>query len=361
MWLDYTDCQKNLEFSMFMNLQILLFGAAVFTAALIWVLFGFAERWGLVDRADSDRKIHVGAIPLIGGLAVFICLLLFQLFAPSFPRAISVAMFILVVVGITDDRSNVEAVTKLLFQCLAVGVIIVGANVKIVSLGTLPNGTELLLGYFSIPITLICAVCLINAINMIDGIDGLAAGLSILALTYLFFAARIIGLPLDAQTLSAMVVLVGALLGFLIFNFNWIAGKKIFLGDAGTMILGLFLSYLLIETSQRPPLTSALPASIIPWVVAVPVLDIAAVSTRRMLAGGSPMRADRTHLHHRLLDMGFSTRQTLAFILVLSLILFVIGMLLTQFGGLHAGIGFLCLLPLYAITYSKMPMPRRAP
>ena len=189
---------------------------------------------------------------------------------------------------------------------------------------------------------------------MIDGIDGLAACLSILALTYLFFAARITGQPVDAQTLSAMVVLAGALLGFLIYNLNQIAGKKIFLGDAGTMMLGLFLSYLLIETSQRTPLTSTLPASIMPWVVAVPVLDTAAVTTRRMLAGKSPMRADRTHLHHRLMNIGYSEREALVLMLILSIVFFLFGILLTQMGGMHAGVGFLLILPVYVVFQSQL-------
>ena len=194
---------------------------------------------------------------------------------------------------------------------------------------------------------------MINAVNMIDGIDGLAAGLSILALIYLYFAAGITGQPVEKPTLIAMAVLAGALLGFLIFNLRLISGKKVFLGDAGSMMLGMFLAYVLIETSQRPPLISTLPASIMPWVAAVPVLDMAAVSIRRMLKGQSPVRADRTHLHHRLMDMGYSARQTLVLMLILSLVLFLFGILLTQMGGLHAGIGFLLILPVYVVFRAK--------
>ena len=151
----------------------------------------------------------------------------------------------------------------------------------------MPGGSELLLGWLSIPVTMICIVGMINAVNMIDGIDGLAAGLSILALIYLYFAASITGKPVEKSTLSAMVVLAGALLGFLIFNLGFISGRKVFLGDAGSMMLGMFLAYVLIKTSQRPPLISTLPASIMPWVIAVPVLDMAAVGFRRMLKGQS--------------------------------------------------------------------------
>ena len=254
-------------------LHVLMFAAAISTAALIWVLIGYAERWGLVDYADTDRKRHAGEVPLIGGVAIFICLQFFQLIYPSYPISLSISLFILVVVGIIDDRSNLPAAHKLFFQCLAASIMIFGANIKIVSLGTLPNGTELILGHLSVPITLIFVVGLINAMNMIDGIDGLAASLTILALTYLFFTAGITGKPVDTSTLVAIAILVGTLLGFLVFNLEWISGKKIFLGDAGSMMLGLFLAFVLIQTSQRPPLVSVLSSSMMPWVVAIPVLD----------------------------------------------------------------------------------------
>ena len=151
-----------------------------------------------------------------------------------------------------------------------------------------------------------------------------------------------------------MVVLAGALLGFLIFNLGFISGRKVFLGDAGSMMLGMFLAYVLIKTSQRPPLISTLPASIMPWVIAVPVLDMAAVSFRRMLKGQSPVRADRTHLHHRLMDIGYTARQTLVFMLILSFVLFIFGILLTQMGGVHAGIGFLLVLPIYGFYQGQI-------
>jgi undecaprenyl-phosphate alpha-N-acetylglucosaminyl 1-phosphatetransferase len=332
---------------MFMIPQFLLLGAAVLTAALIWVFFDFAERWGLVDYANSERKTHAGAIPLIGGLAVFFCLFLFQLFAPIFPIAILIALFILVVIGIVDDKSDLPATPKLLFQCLAVGVMIFGGGAKIISLGTLPNGTELLLGWFSIPFTILCAVGLINAINMIDGMDGLAASLTVLALTYLVFVAGITGRTIDTSTLLAISILVGSLLSFLIFNFGFIPNKKIFLGDAGSMMLGLFLAFVLIQTSQRPPLTSTLPASIVPWALAVPVLDAISVMACRLRRGKSPMQADRTHLHHCLIDSGLSERLVLLFILAVSILLFACGILLGQSGGLYSGLAFVLTILVY--------------
>lgn len=328
--------------------------SAIITVALIGGLFKRASAWGLVDNPDTYRKTHLGSTPLIGGLAIFICVTVFQLAAPCYPLAITLALCALVIVGVVDDKNNLPALLKLALQFLAAAIAVFGGGVKIVSLGSLPNGAELLLGWFTIPVTMICIVGMINAVNMIDGIDGLAACLSILALIYLYFAAGITGQPVEKPTLIAMAVLAGALLGFLIFNLGLISGKKVFLGDAGSMMLGMFLAYVLIETSQRPPLISTLPASIMPWVAAVPVLDMAAVSIRRMLKGRSPVRADRTHLHHRLMDIGYSARQTLVLMLILSLVLFLFGILLTQMGGLHAGIGFLLILPVYVVFQGQI-------
>ena len=328
--------------------------SATITVSLICALFKRASAWGLVDNPDEHRKTHLGPTPLIGGLAIFICFTIFQLVDPDYPQTETLALFAIVMVGVIDDKNNLPALTKLALQFLAAALAVFGGGVKIVSLGSLPGGSELLLGWFSIPVTMICIVGMINAVNMIDGIDGLAAGLSILALIYLYFAAGITGKPVEKSTLSAMVVLAGALLGFLIFNLGFISGRKVFLGDAGSMMLGMFLAYVLIKASQRPPLISTLPASIMPWVIAVPVLDMAAVSFRRMLKGQSPVRADRTHLHHRLMDIGYTARQTLVVMLILSFVLFIFGILLTQMGGMHAGIGFLLVLPIYGFYQGKI-------
>ena len=196
-------------------------------------------------------------------------------------------------VGIVDDKNNLSVPFKLALQFLAALIAVFGGGVKIVSLGSLPNGAELSFGWFTIPVTMICIVGMINAVNMIDGIDGLAAGLSILALIYLYFAAGITGQPVGKPTLIAMAVL-PVPLGFLIFNLGLISGKKVFLGDAGSMMLGMFLAYVLIETSQRPPLISTPLASIMPWVAAVPVLDMAGehqTDAKRPVAGSGRQNA----------------------------------------------------------------------
>ena len=197
--------------------------SAIITVALIGGLFKRASAWGLVDNPDTYRKTHLGSTPLIGGLAIFICVTVFQLAAPGYPLAITLALCALVIVGIVDDKNNLPALLKLALQFLAAAIAVFGGGVKIVSLGSLPNGAELLLGWFTIPVTMICIVGMINAVNMIDGIDGLAAGLSILALIYLYFAAGITGQPVEKPTLIAMAVLAGALLGFLIFNLGLIS------------------------------------------------------------------------------------------------------------------------------------------
>ena len=130
----------------------------------------------LITQINIEKRI-LGPTPLIGGLAIFICVTIFQLVDPGYPQTETLALFAIVMVGVIDDKNNLPALTKLALQFLAAALAVFGGGVKIVSLGSLPGGSELLLGWLSIPVTMICIVGMINAVNMIDGIDGLAAGL----------------------------------------------------------------------------------------------------------------------------------------------------------------------------------------
>lgn len=335
------------------NMLSLFLSAAVLTTACILVLCQFSDRFGLLDRPDNVRKTHIGDIPVIGGLAIFTCLVIFNLISASFPSPVIFSILLVVVVGMVDDRFNLPAVAKLGVQFLAAAIMIQTGHTEILSLGTLPGGDELLLYDLSFPFSLICIVGLVNAMNMIDGLDGLAAGLSFMTLIFLLFVGNFFSIPIDGHLLAIKCILAGCLGAFLCFNLNAIQKYKIFLGDAGSMMVGLILSFLLIQISQPRPLSDALPASIMPWVVAVPIFDALAVVLFRLVKGQKPMQADRTHLHHCLIDFGFSDRQTLLIILGLSVVLFTIGMFLLQLGGVHAGIGFFCFAIIYAVAKNK--------
>lgn len=335
--------------------MLLLFvGAAGLTVVCMLVLYQFSKKYGLVDRPDEVRKTHEGDIPVIGGLAIFICLLSFQLISANIPSPVIYGMLLLVSVGLVDDCSDLGALPKLICQFVAAGILVKIGHLEIISLGTLPSGKELLLGDLSFPFTLICIVALVNAMNMIDGLDGLVGGLSLLSLIFLFVAGQLSGSPIGGQLLAVKWTFAGCLTAFLCFNLNIIRKRKVFLGDAGSMMIGLIFSFLLIQACQRLPATDALPASIIPWIVSVPVLDALTVVMSRLIKGQAPMQADRTHLHHCLIDVGFSDRQTLLIILGFSVILFAIGIILLQLGGLHAGLGFFFLIPVYSVMKTKL-------
>ena len=303
-------------------------------------LMPLARRTGLVDR-PAGRKQHDGNIPLVGGICIFLVFCVATAAQQSVDWPLLAALLLLISLGILDDKYDIPALWKLGGQIMAALIVCLGSGVIVNSLGTLPSGNELLLGVLAMPMTVIALVGLVNAMNMIDGIDGLAGGLALLALAHLVIAMQLIGKPVDPANLAQTLIICGALSGFLILNLGLIPRRKVFLGDAGSMMLGLFIGVQLIEASQRQPLTGTLPTSLVPWMVAVPVIDTLRLIFTRLRQGRSPLSPDRTHLHHILLDNGLSPRLTLLAILALADILFWGGFTLSRWGGLLSGIVFI--------------------
>ena len=262
-------------------------------------------------------------------------------------------MGLLVVLGVIDDKLDMPASAKMAGQVGACLIVCVPGETVIRSLGTLPGGNELLLGSLALPLTVIALVGLINAINMIDGLDGLAGGLSILALGHLILAMHLIGKPLDGRQLLDISIILAALAAFLLFNLGLVPGRKIFLGDAGSMMLGLFIGYQLIDASQREPLTDTLPTSLVPWMVALPVFDTLRLIFSRLRNGRSPLSPDRTHLHHLLLDKGQSPRWSLMVILIAAGLLFWLGVVISAISSLTSGLLFIFLLGLYMLSIGR--------
>lgn len=305
-----------------------------------------ARRLGLVDK-PGGRKTHTGNIPLLGGVVIFTTFCAVSAYLSTLNVALISAMGLLLALGLYDDRYDLPAIYKLLGQIGAAFIVVVVGDVHLVSLGSLPGGRELLLGIWGYPLTLIAIVGLINALNMSDGIDGLAAGLTLLALAHLVMAMRLIGQPLSEPVLLELVLFGSAVLGFLLLNMGLVKKRKVFLGDTGSMILGLFLAYHLILASQREPIVDTLPTSLVPWMVALPVIDTLTLIYRRMRQGLSPMAPDRLHLHHLLMDTGLSARVTLIIMLGLADVLFWSGFALSKVNGLLSGFVFIVLPVLY--------------
>ena len=321
----------------------------VVTSGSIFLIYPLAEKLGLIDHPNLARKKHGTAVPVIGGLAIAVGLLIFQLVGKPIPVFLFLAILILVALGTLDDKYDVSAAIKLSVQIIAAGVIFFGTNARIASLGTMPGGLELMVGYFSLPITLVFIVGMINAINMVDGIDGLAAALCLMSFVFLISLAIILDVALDSYILATLSLLIGSLTAFLVFNLGLIKNRKIFLGDAGSMKLGLLLAFFLIEASQKPNSENALPASMLPWLVALPIMDAVSVMFFRWYKKRPIMAGDRTHLHHCFIDAGWSGRKTLLLILLISVLLSGVGLQLFQFGGLTSGIFFCIITAAYIV------------
>ncbi|HLO74959.1 MAG TPA: MraY family glycosyltransferase [Magnetospirillum sp.] len=263
-----------------------------------------AKRVGLLDVPNS-RKLHAGSIPVVGGIAIFFAVgctfLQMGLSGGPIPSMLP-GLAVLVVVGIVDDRQNISAGIKLAGQTVAALVMIIPGEDVLVSLGN-PFGTgPMVLGTAALPLTVFFMVAVINAFNLIDGIDGLAGSLAVVALSWQAYLAVGVG---DMEAALVALVMVFAILGFLVYNLRhpWRDRADVFLGDAGSMMLGACVAMLTVRLSQRPSVPE-MPLVALCWIIALPAIDMVSVMVRRMLAGRTPFSADRRHLHHLLVDRG---------------------------------------------------------
>ena len=244
-----------------------------------------------------------------------------------------------------DDLWDIRPLYKLGAQIIAGILMMFSTGEYIQTIAYLPSGNTINiaeLGYF---ITLFAVVGLINAFNMMDGIDGLAATQAILSIVLTFTSMFILKATFSNDIF--IIFLLGALLGFLIPNLNLLPKTKVFLGDAGSMMLGFLIAWMLISYTQ-PPNKQGLPPSLALWVVAIPVADTLALCVRRILLKRSPFRPDRKHLHHICLRMGLSPRQSLAVICALSIISYLVGIsTYLLFGEIVSIILFFVMIGLY--------------
>lgn len=293
------------------NLRWLFIEAFVFGFLLIYYLRGRSIRWGLVDKPDW-RKRHGRAVPLIGGIAIFASFVLVA--GPMTGLSQSGLVFlacgsILVLIGVLDDYFDYPPSARFAAQiAAALGMAIAG--VALYDLGAiLPTGELLVLGALAIPLTVFATVGLINAFNMIDGVDGLAGSLSLVALAALALLAAVAG---QAEPLQRLLTLSGCVAAFLFYNLRTPMRRAAtaFLGDSGSMFLGFALAWFLINLSQGS--ARILPPAAALWLVAIPLMDTLYCMLRRLANGHSPFAPDRRHLHHLLLELGFSVRRAVA-------------------------------------------------
>lgn len=284
--------------------------AACVSVVLMMALRPIAVTLGLVDK-PGGRKRHVGHVPIIGGVAMFFGFSMGALLVPTLEWVsfLLVGSVLIVAIGLIDDRHDLPASVRFGAQFVAVLVMYFGASVGISTLGRPLGSFELLVGSFSLPLTVLVACAVINAINMSDGMDGLAGGMALIALAG--FAAVGYGTPIfGVAVIGAVVVLV-----FLVFNFPVKTNRSIrtFMGDAGSTFLGYLIAWLGIQACQ-PPIALVSPVVVL-GLVSVPLFDLTSCFFRRIMDKRSPFSADRNHFHHVLQEAGLRRRQILAVLL----------------------------------------------
>jgi UDP-GlcNAc:undecaprenyl-phosphate GlcNAc-1-phosphate transferase len=291
---------------------LLIFLAFAVSIGLVPALNGPARRIGLVDH-PCHRKRHQGQIPLTGGLAMFLAFLVALAFHSEWIAPLYwllTGMTLLLSVGLLDDLYDMRALHKLLAQLLVAALLVLVGGLEINQLGEILGAAvgPVGLGPFSEIFTIACIVFLINAINMADGMDGLAGGLGMVLLVMLGLLGWLGGA--DAALVAACFLLAFAVLGFLFYNAQspFRQRASVFMGDAGSMMLGVAIAWLSISIVNSDS-ANLYPISIA-WLLLVPAMDTLAVSLRRISQGRSPMAPDRAHLHHIVLRCGFSVRST---------------------------------------------------
>ncbi|SOC34915.1 glycosyltransferase family 4 protein [Ureibacillus acetophenoni] len=265
-----------------------------------------AFKIGAVD-APNYRKVHSRIMPRLGGLAIYLSFLIgLVILRPEseYTLAIVLAATVIIITGILDDMYEISAKAKMLGQLVAAFIIVFFGGIQIEMIN-LPFGGMMDFGYLSIPLTILWIVGITNAINLIDGLDGLAAGVSTIALITIAIMAIIVPNPL---VLALAALLACSTLGFLFFNFH---PAKIFMGDTGALFLGFMIAVFSLLGFKNITVVSF----IIPVIMlGVPISDTFFAIVRRVRNGQKWSDPDKSHLHHRLLDIGFSHRQTVLII-----------------------------------------------
>ena len=314
----------------------------------------FAYKVGAIDVPKDERRMHKVPIPRLGGLAIFIgfmiSILLFAQITPEM-RSILLGAVIIVVLGVVDDITPLPAMLKFVVQIVAAlipalnGVTILAfSNPNIFS-----NNLYWVLGGLSIPFTVLWIVAITNAVNLIDGLDGLANGVSAISAATMLVIALVGG---QTQVAIVLAALVGACVGFMPYNMN---PAKMFMGDTGATFLGYILATMSIQGLFK---YYAVISFVVPFLIlGLPIFDTAFAFIRRIAHGQSPMHADRSHIHHRLIDMGLNQKQAVATLYVISAILGLSAVVLTT-GGEQKAMMLFAALCIVALVAARVVFPK---
>jgi len=334
--------------------------AFILTSVGIRLFLPVAHRHSLVDSSkhvnSHEGKTHDEDIPVIGGLLMYVALgiTLFWLMHSTAIGDNIIMIFagisVVVLVGFVDDRWHMSVRWRLLAQVIASLLVVLGAGCLLTDFGRLVSAEVLMLGAFSIPVTVFAITGGMNAMNMSDGLDGLAGGLALITLSSLLIIMLLSG---DISHMGLLFAVVGATVGFLLFNLRWRqeTRARVFMGDAGSMMLGFIITCSMIDLTMAPgrvmtPVTAL-------WIFAVPLMDTFRLMIVRVLKGNSPFKAGCDHLHHVFLASGVSVRATVFIILAMQVLFSAIGL-----AGLVTGISeslmFLLALMLFAAYFTLL-------
>ncbi len=308
---------------------MMMISAFMIVLALIPLICKLADQVGFVDKPEG-RKQHDIPVPPLGGAVIFAVFLGYMMFFGFLPWAVFGALALILVLGIVDDAWEINATIKFIIHFMAAFLLVIGGNAEIQSLGNLLGFGDIHLLWFAIPFSIACVVYIQNAVNMMDGVDGLAGGYCFLVFGWLMIAEM---MAFDHVVNQQIPILMACIAGFLVYNMRspFLKSAKIFLGDAGSMTLGLMIAWYAITLTQGQYATMK-PVSIA-WIIALPIFDSFALLVARIRAGHPPFKPDRRHFHHHFANAGFTPGQTTALILSYSALLGSIG-----FFGIRMGV-----------------------
>lgn len=302
--------------------------AILLSALLTPIITRLARRFGLLEY-PNERRVHKKPMPIGGGIALFLAFWLALLFTGNWASGmwgLLVSSALVLITGLIDDLRGLSPLAKLGGQLVA-GLVLIASGTRI-EFVTNPMGGMLYLSWWSVPVTLLWLIAITNIINFIDGLDGLAAGIVAIA------CAPMVGVALAMdQPFAALlaVVLAGSVLGFLPYNFN---PARIMMGDAGALFLGFMLGAISVEGALKGPTAIAIGVSVL--ALGLPILDTLFAIMRRLRAGRPFYKADRGHVHHRLLDLGYTQRQAVVGLYAASAALSMVAMAVLHTSTGHA-------------------------
>jgi len=303
-----------------------LLSAFIITSISLFALKPVASRVGLVD-VPGGRKQHKAPTPLVGGLGIYLGTLSMSLFTPvvllHYSAMLAISSLVLFV-GMFDDARELRVSVRMGAHGFAAWLMAAVAGNQLLSLGNILSFGPVELGILAIPLTMFATVGVINAVNMTDGIDGLSGGLVVVAL---FFLGVVAFDSSHVAMLQFTTLLVCSLLAFLMLNFRlpWKQCALVYLGDAGSTMLGFMMTWLIIEATQGADAMMSPVYAL--WFLAIPLIDTVSLLIKRPLRGQSPFSAGTDHLHHRLLEAGFSRKQTVVGLYLVGALLGSVGLM----------------------------------